>query len=83
MARTKTAQVTEKTSCKKKAAKEPKPVLVGVSNAPIGPNGEYVRVCEVYRCGEQFYSVYPVSDEVRIPYLNRLLEQAAEGFSKL
>ena len=80
MARTKAA---EKAPRKSKAAKEPKPVLIGVSNAPIGPGGEYVRICEVYRCGDQFYSVYPVSDEVRIPYLNRLLEQAADRLSKL
>ena len=80
MARTEAAQ---KVPRKEMAAKEPKPVLIGVSKAPIGLGGEYVRICEVYRCGDQYYSVYPVSDEVRIPYLNRLLEQAAEGLSKL
>lgn len=81
MARTKAAEKAPQR--RKKAAKEPKPVRVGVSKAPIGPDGEYVIICEVWRRGEEYYTVYPVPDEVRLPYLNGLLQRAADGLSKL
>lgn len=67
----------------KKAKKEPVPELRGRSMAPIGPNGEYVCICEVWRRGDELYSVYPVPDEVRIAYCNGLLEKAAEMLSKM
>ncbi len=68
---------------RKKSKPDSDPVLVGVSKAPIGPNGEYVTICEVYRRGDEYIAVYPVPDDVRIPYLNGLLQRAADGLSKL
>ena len=53
--------------------------LKAIVNAPIGPGGSYVKILE-YCEGEVKYLV---PDEVRIAFMNGLLEKAAERLSKM
>lgn len=50
-----------------------------VVNAPIGPGGSHVRICEF--C--EGVVTYLVPDEVRIAYCNGLLERATEILAKM
>ena len=56
------------------------PPLKGIVKAPIGPNGEYVKILEV---DENKNVTYFVPDDVRIAYVQGLLNEAAETLSKL
>lgn len=56
--------------------RQPMKVIV---NAPIGPGGSSVRICEL--CNGEV--TYLVPDEVRIAYCNGLLERAAETLAKM
>ena len=53
--------------------------LKAIVNAPIGPGGSYVKILE-YCEGEVKYLV---PDDVRIAFINGLLEKAAERLSKM
>lgn len=53
--------------------------LKAIVNAPIGPGGSYVKILE-YCEGEVKYLV---PDDVRIAFMNGLLEKAAERLSKM
>ena len=70
--------IQKKKSIKKRVSHKRQP-LKAIVNAPIGPGGSYVRICE-YCEGKV---TYLIPDEVRIAYMNGLLEKAAEMLSKL
>lgn len=56
------------------------PPLNGTVKAPIGPNGTYVTILKVDETGNV---TYMIPDEVRIPYVQGLLNEGAETLSKL
>lgn len=53
--------------------------LKAVVMAPIGPNGEHVKILEY--C--EGITTYFVPDEIRIAYAQGLLDRAAETLSKI
>lgn len=63
---------------KKRPSYRNQPMKV-IVNAPIGPGGSPVKICEF--CEGKV--TYLVSDEVRIAYCNGLLERAAEILAKM
>ena len=53
--------------------------LKAIVNAPIGPGGSYVKILEY--CEGEVKNLVP--DDVRIAFMNGLLEKAAERLSKM
>ena len=73
-----TAPASETKAKKKRTSYRNQP-LKAIVNAPIGPGGSYVRILE-YCEGKV---TYLVPDDVRIAFMNGLLEKAAEMLSKM
>ncbi len=74
-------QKTETTQPKPKKKRPPyrNQPLKAIVNAPIGPGGSYIPLLE---CCEGEVK-YLVPDDVRIAFMNGLLEKAAERLSKM